>query len=153
MVRTKQGGSILSFIIVGVALAVLLIGGVWAVRHYDLGALQGESTPTDVADKPETDNKPSAGTDSSPATAPDDAANDTAAQPETRRETSPAPREDATSDDATANETILPSGGASEQVATLPETGATDVLSGLSTAALVGAVIAYAVSRRQVAGL
>lgn len=34
MVRTKQGGSILSFVILGVVMALLLIGGVYAVRHY-----------------------------------------------------------------------------------------------------------------------
>lgn len=34
MSRTKQGGSVLGFVVIGIVMVLLLIGGVYAVRHY-----------------------------------------------------------------------------------------------------------------------
>lgn len=49
MSRTKQGGSVLGFAIIGVVMVLLLIGGVYAVRHYwapstEVAKVSGPST-------------------------------------------------------------------------------------------------------------
>jgi LPXTG-motif cell wall-anchored protein len=45
MVRTNQGGSVLSFIIIGVILTILLAGGVYIVRWQVTGSNPSQSTP------------------------------------------------------------------------------------------------------------
>jgi LPXTG-motif cell wall-anchored protein len=61
MVRTNQGGSVLGFIVVGVVLAALFIGGVYLARHQTVAPVAGQSQPpkeSPVA-QPSTPNKSS----------------------------------------------------------------------------------------------
>jgi cytoskeletal protein RodZ len=49
MSRTKQGGSVLGFVVIGVVLVLLLVGGVYAARHYwtpgsDVAKVNGPAT-------------------------------------------------------------------------------------------------------------
>lgn len=154
MVRTKQGGSILSFVIIGVVLASLLIGGVWALRHFDLRALQKSQRDTEVVVAP-TDDKVT--TDQSEAQEKEQKKKETtddSVKTETVTPSQPSDTAGSSPQGAPhsgADQSALPSGGG--QVATLPQTGVTDWLSGLSVAVLVGVSMAYVVSRRQVAGL
>lgn len=49
MSRTKQGGSVLGFVVIGIVLVLLLVGGVYMVRHYwasgsDVAKVNGPDT-------------------------------------------------------------------------------------------------------------
>ncbi len=57
MVRTNQGGSVLSFIVVGIVAVLLLIGGAYAVRQQsntqpELTQPRGTTTPPQETNKP-----------------------------------------------------------------------------------------------------
>lgn len=61
MVRTNQGGSVLSFIVIGIVTILLLIGGVYAIRHQQ--STQPQPTPPSSQEKNEpqqTNKQPSA---------------------------------------------------------------------------------------------
>lgn len=49
MSRTKQGGSVLGFVVIGIVLVLLLVGGVYVARHYwtpggDVAKVNGPAT-------------------------------------------------------------------------------------------------------------
>lgn len=56
MVRTNQGGSVLSFIVIGVILASLLVSGTYVVRRQAASPIP--SQPTKTADNKPTTNQP-----------------------------------------------------------------------------------------------
>ena len=63
MVRTNQGGSVLSFIVIGVAMALLLIGGAYFVRQQidqpvSQGPVKTPEQPKPQPQKPEQPAKP-----------------------------------------------------------------------------------------------
>jgi LPXTG-motif cell wall-anchored protein len=50
MVRTNQGGSVLSFVIIGVIMAAILVGGVYMVRQQ--ASQPAVETPQEVVEEP-----------------------------------------------------------------------------------------------------
>lgn len=126
MVRTSQGGSILSFIIIGVVLVLLLVGGAYFVRQ----KTQSPSGNAPVTTSPQTkapaasDNKNTS--DKNGAASPDSSS------------------KQAVSPDTTDKSAA--SGGSSNH---LPQTGPTETFSALVVLGLVsGVVTAYIRSRR-----
>jgi LPXTG-motif cell wall-anchored protein len=63
MVRTNQGGSVLSFIVIGAILACLLIGGVFVVHHQVLRSQTGHQENKPLARHPQTPDKTPVKTD------------------------------------------------------------------------------------------
>ncbi|MEO5950456.1 MAG: hypothetical protein ABIQ04_03320 [Candidatus Saccharimonadales bacterium] len=124
-VRTNQGGSVLSFMIIAAALLFVILGGIYIVRREGTKTQSiGDSAQTsDGTTSPAaTDNK---GTDSSPSKTP-------------------------TSPDTTSNRTSESSQGA----VVLPQTGPTETtVSALMLSILVGLVVAYSHSKRSLSSL
>ena len=114
MARTNQGGSILGFAVVGAVLAVLLIGGVYIVRH----AL----TPAEVVviDEDQSENS------------------------DTDDMWEPKEGEIQTEDNQTDNQSGADSQSERSSPETLPETGPADlILSGLMLSTIIAAAVAY----------
>lgn len=95
MVRTNQGGSIISFIVIGAVLAALLVGGVYFLNQHQ----QSTSTPSAQSPRSDQSNQP---------------------RPESEKEESQALAPDTSSQHAT---TQLPSTGAKETLGTLLSVG------------------------------
>lgn len=135
MVRTNQGGSILTFVIIGGVLALLLIGGAYFVRHnLTPTEPEGDSTSQQTTDE---------GTDGQ---VPEDEAGESDSQDGRGFEdesTEQLPDED---DSEPADETPLPVAGNQGGDITpdnLPETGTTG---GLFAALMLGSLAALAVA-------
>lgn len=102
MKRTNQGGSIGGFIIVGVVLAVLFIGGVYALKTYVASQQQGDTVAVDENGVTEGE------------TAPSESASESQTDPSS---TSDAAKEEATSRDTSDTETeATPSAGGADGV-------------------------------------
>ncbi|HMH70298.1 MAG TPA: hypothetical protein VK502_02775 [Candidatus Saccharimonadales bacterium] len=121
MVRTSQGGSVLSFVIIGVILIGLLLGGAYFVS-------QQSAQPEDTAVQPPT----SAPEQTKPS--PDEPA------------TPPAP---VRKDDKPANTPVTPQPATPSVTHELPKTGTKEVFGTLFVLAIFSAtVVSYARSRR-----
>ena len=138
MVRTNQGGSMINFLVIGGAMALLLIGGAYAVRRNfgpadrspQVAVSDNDNEPT--KDEAENSQKPTESEEEKkdqPDTAQGDSGNDTNAQ---------------------NPDTLVPAPVTTGQPAgNLPETGPSDMLLGsvmLST--LTAMLVAYVQSRR-----
>ncbi|MEO7904902.1 MAG: hypothetical protein ABIR91_03865 [Candidatus Saccharimonadales bacterium] len=151
MGRTNQGGSILSFIIVGVVVAALLVGGVYFVRNYQAMTAEIAAGPVmpgnDSADAPKpvdegskpapstdkedtpTTSKPSADTTTPPASTTEKPDNTAGPSSPSATETTPTTDESASKD---------------RNVAALPQTGPVDTIAAmLSVGLFVVASLAY----------
>jgi cytoskeletal protein RodZ len=130
-----QGGSIVSFVIITVVVAALLVGGLIWLRHRGVAA--NEPTPTLTAQKEGavSSNKPekSGGTEDSKGLAEGTAGSQASSQP--------------SADAASTKENS--SSPSDMTVSALPETGAAEVLAGaVSVVVLSYTVARYVVSRR-----
>lgn len=177
MGRTNQGGSILSFIIVGIVAAALLVAGVYVVRNYQAVSSElaaGPAMPGDTEQKPSNDeaSKPanestdkadkkaddSKKTDTKPKPAPVD---DKPAKDTTKSDSdaAPAPKPDDTAKTPTqpSAETIAPADdqpASKKDTAVLPQTGPADTLANAFGAGLfVVASLAYIRSCRSLGTL
>lgn len=135
MVRTNEGGSVLSFAVVGVILAILMLGAVVAVRQQSINSQK--PAPQKIA---KTDDK------KSPATTPAPSGDSTAPAPETTAPSSGS----TTTPSAPAPQTQPSTGGA--VVAPnkeLPHTGpAETAMTVLAAGLLTASSVAYLQSRR-----
>jgi cytoskeletal protein RodZ len=123
MVRTNQGGSVLSFIIIGVVLAALLIGGARILRQQAVQPIVDQ--PQKASDKPATDAKPQKASEDS-----DKHSSSSNTQADTSK------KDDSVSSSPVATQT-------------LPETGAVSAIGTLIVlGSLSGLVASYMRSRR-----
>lgn len=126
MVRTNQGGSILGFAIIAGVMALLLVAGVYVVRHQLASQSQGASVPEEQTDDESSDTSPDPSDTSQPV---QDAPVADTKQPEQTTSSDHSPEH-------------------------LPQTGPADIiLSTIAVGAIVGATIAYTRSRDTVASL
>lgn len=143
MVRTNEGGSVLSFAVVGVILAVLLVGGVAAVRQHFTNGQKTAPTSQKVTPTDKKDTTPTPATSGSSQTptnegqsAPDNTTGTpapSAAQPDTTPVTT----------NTAPSVTQTTSGGE------LPHTGPMETLTTVVALSLVtGSAVAYIRSRR-----
>jgi cytoskeletal protein RodZ len=127
MVRTNEGGSVLSFAVVGVILAILMIGGVVAVRQQSINSRKPAPAPQKVA-------RVDKGKSATPAPS---SSNNAPATP------TPAPSK---------SETTTPAPQAAEPAPAtkeLPHTGPLQTLTTLlAVGLLTGSLVAYLQSRR-----
>lgn len=129
MARSNQGGSILSFLIIGGILAVLLIGGAYFVQ-------QRTSHPAAPAPAPTT---------TQPSTQPSAQSNDK------DKKVAEEPKKDTPAQEAPKKESPTP---ATPPAAELPKTGATETISSvLGVGLLSGVIVAYVRSRRSLVAL
>lgn len=140
MARTNQGGSILSFAVLGGVMALLLIGGVYVVRH-NLAPLERESQVTTSQNGSSSDRASN---------------NDQPARPQDRDQ----PPETATPGNANNDKTSVensatPAPAGNDQASSgLPSTGPSSAFfAGLMLSGLIGLAIAYVQSRRTRASL
>lgn len=142
MRRTNQGGSILSFVVIGGIMVLLLIGGAYLVRHTLAPAMNKD---TSVAQK---DEGSSSDTKKDQTTSEDKSTSDEGTAPKTDENT------DATTPGQTEQPSTLPSGSATPETHTLPTTGPDGALvSGVMLSSLVGIAALYVRSRRELASL
>ena len=121
-VRTNQGGSVVSFVIIGVVLVALVAGGVYLLRHQD-GTNTPDSTKTSTV---------------SPSASPSVSTNQgSVTTPTPSKSVQPSPH---------ASPTATPSAPAPND---MPKTGPSDLLpGGLIAAILVGSMVAFSQSQR-----
>lgn len=128
MARSNQGGSILSFLIIGGILAVLLIGGAYFVQ-------QRTSHPAPTP----------APTTTQPSTQP------SAQSSDKDKKVAEEPKKDTPAQEAPKKEAPTP---ATPPAAELPKTGATEAISSILGAGLLtGVIVAYVRSRRSLVAL
>jgi cytoskeletal protein RodZ len=143
MVRTNEGGSVLSFAVVGVILAILLVGGVAAVRQHFIDGQKAAPTPVQVTktDKKDTAPAPAASDGSqTPANEGQSASGGSPSAPASN--TAPAATTPATGDTAPST-TQTTSGGE------LPHTGPMATFGTIvALSLLTGSGVAYMRSRR-----
>lgn len=140
MVRTNQGGSILNFIIVGVVLAVLLIGGAYYVRQKTQTSADTASAPAPSADQKTNSSQNSSKKQPAPSQS-SDASKDKTTNGDDKK-TAPAQ----TSAPAQAPASSTPPAATSNQ---LPQTGPGQTLSSIVALGLLGYMtVAYLRSRR-----
>ena len=121
--RTNQGGSVVSFVVVGIVLVALVIGGVYMLQH------RGGDTP-EVAKTNSPAPAPSASSSNSPV-------------PSTSK--SPAPSKSA---QPTPSSSPKPVPSAAPAPENMPATGPSDILpGGIAAAILLGVTVSYAQSR------
>lgn len=120
--RTNQGGSVASFIVVGVILTAIVIAGIYFVHQRNQAPTETGTPATPVASSPSSPNAPAPSPSQSPQSSPQPA------QPSPQTPQPPV---------ANQNEAPLPATGPSEDFMTL-----------LGLAALVGVVASYVRSRR-----
>ncbi len=128
-VRTNQGGSVLSFIIVAVVLLLVVVGGIYLVRR-TTGTAQDQAVSPDASrTSPETTPAPVVPTDDKKDATPP------ASQPSTpQNTTTPSPSK--------------------QSPATLPQTGPVETtISGIIFAILTGTVVSYGRSKRSLSSL
>jgi LPXTG-motif cell wall-anchored protein len=128
MVRANQGGSVLSFLIIGGVLVALLIGGVYFVRNQANGSVaQATTDQQKKSDMPE--QAAPAKTDDKDKKAEDKKATET--KPDTSKKEAPAP-------------------SPAPRPAELPQTGPAETVAAMmGVSLLVGAATAYYRSRSQ----
>lgn len=128
MTRSNQGGSILSFLIIGGILAVLLIGGAYFVQQR---ASRPATTPAPTATQPSTQ----------PGAQSNDKDKKVAEEPKKDAPAKEAPKQDTTTQ-------------ATPPAAELPKTGAAETVSSVLGAGLLsGMIVAYVRSRRSLVAL
>lgn len=127
MTQRTQGGSILSFVVIGGILVLLLLGGVYFVRQRTSGETAAEPAPAPVSDQSKTES--------------DKPKEDQAAKEEKKDE--PSPETKPSTNSSSSNRTTA-----------LPQTGPAETISVLLALALItGAFTAYLRSRREVLSL
>lgn len=131
--RTKQGGSVVNFLIVGVVLAALVLGAIYIAQH------RGK---TDTA----TPNAPSVAVNSGNPTS----GGSPSAQPSQSTAPSSSPKPSTTSQPSTSPKPSSTPTPAPAPAENLPATGPADdlIVSSLPIAAIVALVAAYVQSRR-----
>ena len=128
---TNQGGSLAGFIIVGVLLALVVVGGLYGLNRYNAQRASDEASQQE--EQPAQNEEEST----------DDAANEEAPAAPTNDDTSPAPAAGADAKSDTPTAAAAPS---------LPETGPADTaLTLLALASLSFAVVHYVRSRHAAA--
>lgn len=139
--RTNQGGSVISFVVVGMILVVVVIGG--------LTLLQSRSDKTaQVNPSASSSPSPSAGTSGSSQSPQTSSSNSPLPSTSQSPATSPKPT---TSPKASTSPSTGNTGKGSSDT-TIPQTGPTDILlPGFAAAILSGIIIAYIQSRRALA--
>lgn len=142
MVRTNEGGSVLSFAVVGIILAILLVGGVTVVRQHYVSGQKTTSAPTKVThtDKDKTTAPTASNSDKTPTDegkASPDGSTGTAA---------PTTSQDTTSSTNAAPASSAPTATSGSE---LPHTGPVETLTTvLAVGLLTSSSIAYVRSRR-----
>lgn len=132
MVRTKQGGSILGFILIGVVLTALLVGGVYFVRQQTVKQVTQQPKPVE------------------PAVSQEPSSSDTSESPAPSTEEKSSADTSNKTEETPAEDTKETSGQPSNQTATeLPKTGAGQTISILIAVGVLSyAIVLYARSRR-----
>lgn len=141
MVRTNQGGSILSFLIVGGVMVLLLVGGAYAVRHF-FAPSEGSSeiASRQDEDKSKTDSSGS-GSDGSSGNKEPSQQEENTPKKEPNNDTPRPPRESQAPRDPADNQPKSPGD--------LPTTGPEDIVfEGILISSLVALAIAYRQSRQ-----
>jgi outer membrane biosynthesis protein TonB len=129
MVRTDQGGSVLGFVVIGVVMAALLVGGVFVMQR------QNNPNPTPTPQQPT--QQPA---EQKPAEKP----TEDKSKPQPAPQPAPQQNQQAPSQ--------LPSNNASSHE--MPQTGPVETLaSAIAILFISGALISYVRSRRQLASL
>jgi len=142
MVRTSQGGSILSFIIVAVVLAGLLVGGAYVIHRQASPSSESQPAPAPVAVPSEPDPSSSSDTSSDASTKPVEQSN------EPNSDTSQQP---ASPSEPSDDETAMSDQSGSDTSASLPHTGPrASVISAVVVAVITYATVAYGQSRRSI---
>ncbi|MDB5184124.1 MAG: hypothetical protein JWO07_805 [Candidatus Saccharibacteria bacterium] len=132
-IRTNQGGSVVSFVVVGVILVGLVAGGIYLLRQRNDNA---DKTPVATTSKAPTTSPSKSAAPSSPA-----------ATPAPTKSTQPASQPPASNQKAAAGTVTPPSTPSSPAV--IPQTGPSDMIpSGIAFAALLGATVAFSQSVR-----
>lgn len=156
MKRTNQGGSVLSFIIIGGVLTLLLVGGIYALRQYDRLSTIAVETPGVVAPEPGKGDVKSPASGDAATTGEqkaDDKKTDSSEATETPAAIPGATSESTGSASANASDATATGGGsvaAGSTVDELPQTGPVQTASSLlAVSLLTGMSIAYMQSRRQ----
>ena len=133
--RARERGSILEFVIVGAVMALLLIGGVYAIRHMLAPSAQGTDSTTSESDAdlaPSSDETPDV----------DDTKEDDSTVQNSE--------DDATTDETTESESSTSETAAEDgqTPSDLPQTGpAQSLLAGFLLSSMVAVAIAYKRSR------
>lgn len=128
MVRTDQGGSVLGFVVIGIVMAALLVGGIFAMQ-------QSRITPGPTPAPQQPNEQPA---DQKPAEKPSEEKEKPAPQPTPQSAQQQAPAQ-------------LPSNGPMHE---MPQTGPVETMASAIAVLLVsGVLIAYIRSRRQLASL
>jgi len=173
MVRTNQGGSVLSFIIVGTVLVALLVGGAYGVRELlnsweDAPSSSGGTAITPAPDSSENDSNQDKKAAADKKAIEEEAkkdqqkseqdkkqrdAKDKKEAEKAKKEKSDVAKKDKRSSAPVAapDEATPTSGQTSEKVKKLPETGPAETFASvIGAGALTAAVSAYIISRRKV---
>ncbi len=139
MAHRSEQGNVLGFVLVGALLVVLLLGGIYVVRH----AISGSGS-NDIATK----NQPE--TNSSTADDPDNKTNSSESSSGSQAEPGDQAQKDSSDKNSSNNQSSSTNpSGATGQTGTLPQTGPADTLvSVVGAALLAGASLSYARSRR-----
>lgn len=153
MQRTNQTGSVLGFVVVGVILAALLIGGVYIVRQYGENPTNEETTSNPQPRKPENptnEQRPQDTTSDNRSSNQSSQSSKDDSETKSDRESSSEPQvsENTTRQDSTTSsrQEMPTTGGDTGQ---LPQTGPIDDgLQVLGGATLIAAIVAYVRSRR-----
>lgn len=152
MKRTNQGGSILSFIVIGGVLALLLVGGIYMVRHAQPAPDAGTTAPAQPVATPSTDQATDGASDkttNTPAATGNGATNNGSAPAPDSVTTTPAT---GTTPAITDNDSSA--GSTSSDTTALPQTGSVQTAGTvIALIMLVGASAAYVQSRRQLTDL
>jgi hypothetical protein len=130
MRRTNQGGSLAGFIIIGVLLTLVLVGGLYGLNRYNAQRAADETAKTEEA-------------------APEDKATDTkTTQTDTDSDTSVQTRTGQGSTDTQPSKSSAPAAQPAATSAQLPQTGPADTMLGLvAVTVLTFAGVHYARSR------
>lgn len=159
--RTNQGGSILTFVIVGVVLAAMVVGGVYLLRQRGEQARTPQPVIGQADNKDKQQSQPSAQSNSDKDKKPESSTNTSQTKPEekpasegtgsnTQVPTAGQATQPATSD--TATKPNVATGSPIDHSGTLPQTGPFDTaLQLLAAGTLTAFVIAYIRSKLQTA--
>lgn len=151
MSRTNQGGSIVSFLVIGVILTLLLIGGVYYARHNLLSGSQGSGEVSldsnqDEANNEQSDDESTVSDNDSSEIEEGDSTTDTSNGNESQDNPDPVPVEipSGMSDDSEE----LNEGADQPNAERLPDTGPTSgLVSALTLSILTATAVAYIRSR------
>lgn len=149
MKRTNQGGSVLSFIIIGGVLTLLLVGGVYMLRQYNQSSTVAVETP--AAPAPDSTNQ--AGEPSTKPSESDKSANEEQ-KPSDSTETPTTMPGSSSNESTSGSDSEATDSTIGSNVGELPQTGPAESASALvAMTLLAGTSVAYMQSRRQSSSL